>query len=427
MLVWTADTWLIPRTLAHILDQWQEAEAALKATTHPCSGCGAPDKSSSWRTSTTNGWKVLCPACSAASLRHYRQELKGIAHSRVREHGPRAREYLCAVCRTPRPATDWDHCHEHGLIRGPLCGSCNTKEGQGKEFLALPDSVPHLLRCDGCRAQRTLPPHHRLAALRRHLHLQWGAQGCDWPMHMCVAIDESGGSGYECRVRCPEKGPSRSRSLHLTVGEAEHILALTVETGPWRARSNVSPTTVTPTTILIHGQSRQRRSSSCSAHGQAATSSTVSAIGAGKRSMARSRSSRRMKVLGVMLLVHGGLCWGVRRRMGMARGSQPWSMGWCDDAATLSPRPLRPRTARCRPLPPPSPGVPYGIHRRGRTLFPPPGTRVRRQATRQQLNLRTATGPGASDMRWTPRRTKDEPSPPAAVRAHRSQRRAPSI
>ncbi|MEV6497854.1 endonuclease domain-containing protein [Streptomyces prunicolor] len=28
-------------------------------------------------------------------------------------------------------ASVWDHCHEHGHVRGPVCPSCNTFEGKG--------------------------------------------------------------------------------------------------------------------------------------------------------------------------------------------------------------------------------------------------------------------------------------------------------
>ncbi|WP_180685607.1 endonuclease domain-containing protein [Streptomyces gossypiisoli] len=222
-LVWSDETWLIPRTLSAILDQWEENETRLRAAVQTCSGCGDHSKDSSWRTPTTGGWKVLCPVCAAATLRSYRQELTGVAYARARERGPRAEDYLCAVCDPPRPAAAWDHCHEHGLIRGPLCGSCNTMEGQGKDFLARDGSVQHLLRCDGCRLSRTLPAHHRLAALRRHLHHEHGVQDCDWPMHGCVTITETD-NGYECRVRCPGQR-QRHPGTRLTTSEVEHILS----------------------------------------------------------------------------------------------------------------------------------------------------------------------------------------------------------
>ncbi|MGW2417381.1 endonuclease domain-containing protein [Streptomyces tubercidicus] len=119
-LVWSDETWLMPRTLSVILDRWEQSETRLRTAVQACSGCGAHSKDSSWRTPATGGWKVLCPVCAAASLRSYRQELAGVAYARVRERGPRAEGFLCAVCDLPRPAAVWDHCHEHGLIRGPL-------------------------------------------------------------------------------------------------------------------------------------------------------------------------------------------------------------------------------------------------------------------------------------------------------------------
>ncbi|WP_189308421.1 endonuclease domain-containing protein [Streptomyces albospinus] len=231
-LMRAGESWMIPRTLAFILDQRDEVETRFHAARQPCDGCGALSPDGSWRTPTATGWKIICPACAAASLRRYRRELQGAAYACVREHGPSPANFLCAVCETARPATDWDHCHAHGLIRGPLCVSCNTMEGQGKEFLARPGSVQYLLHCDGCRAQRSLPPHHRLAALRRHLHLTRGAQGCDWPMHMHVTLEEADG-GYDFTVHCSgsEHRARAVRSVRLTHEEAEHVLSHTVEEG----------------------------------------------------------------------------------------------------------------------------------------------------------------------------------------------------
>ncbi|MFF8321044.1 endonuclease domain-containing protein [Streptomyces bobili] len=139
-----------------MLDQRDERESGLQAAEQHCDGCGALSLDGSWRTPTATGWRIICPACAASSLRRYRRELQGAAYVRVREHGPRAANFLCAVCETARPATDWDHCHDHGLIRGPLCGSCNTMEGQGKDFLARPGSLQHLLQCDDNRRRLRL-------------------------------------------------------------------------------------------------------------------------------------------------------------------------------------------------------------------------------------------------------------------------------
>ncbi|MGW7642911.1 endonuclease domain-containing protein [Streptomyces bobili] len=76
----------------------------------------------------------------------------GAAYVRVREHGPSAANFLCADCETARRATDWDDCHAHGLIRGPLCGSCSTVEGQGKEFLARPGPAACSTCCNATTA-----------------------------------------------------------------------------------------------------------------------------------------------------------------------------------------------------------------------------------------------------------------------------------
>lgn len=55
----------------------------------------------------------------------------------------------------------WDHCHEHGFIRGPVCASCNTYEGGGYQFTNRPGALQHLLQCDGCRREGVVPPRHQ--------------------------------------------------------------------------------------------------------------------------------------------------------------------------------------------------------------------------------------------------------------------------
>ncbi|MFB6572963.1 endonuclease domain-containing protein [Streptomyces noursei] len=230
-LVWSKETWLIPRTFATILDRWEEDQHTLRGTAQVCSGCGAhntdPD---TWRTPTTTGWKVLCPACATATLRGYRQELNGVAYSRVRERGPRAEDYLCTLCVPHRPAATWDHCHDHDVIRAPLCGSCNTKERQGKEFLTQEGSIQHLLSCNGCRRERTLPAHHRLAALRHHIHRELGTSGCTWPTHLCVPLTAAADGSYQGLVQCREMR-HRAKDVQVTSSEAESVLAKLIEAG----------------------------------------------------------------------------------------------------------------------------------------------------------------------------------------------------
>ncbi|MEV7568764.1 endonuclease domain-containing protein [Streptomyces tanashiensis] len=230
-LAWTEDTWLIPRTLAFILDRQEETDENLGHTPRPCKVCGTDVTDHGRRAAAGSGRDVLCPACAQATLLSYRQQLDGKPYAKVRENGPPAQGYLCTLCDPPRPAAVWDHCHDHGLIRGPLCAGCNTMEGHGKDFLTLQGSTAHLLRCALCRTRRTLPTNHRLAALRRHLHRERGTPGCDWPLHMCVTLIDAGSSGFDCTVRCPGEQRSRSVAFHLTPEEADRIQARAVEEG----------------------------------------------------------------------------------------------------------------------------------------------------------------------------------------------------
>ncbi|WP_433892533.1 endonuclease domain-containing protein [Streptomyces sp. CA-111067] len=86
----------------------------------------------------------------ARSLRSHEGAFAGAVYkTRFR---PLAREFGCDLC--PDPAAFWDHCHDHGSIRGPLCRSCN-----GSEFLwpHADRGVGHLMACPGCR-ERGYPP-----------------------------------------------------------------------------------------------------------------------------------------------------------------------------------------------------------------------------------------------------------------------------
>ncbi|MFI1760225.1 endonuclease domain-containing protein [Streptomyces sp. NPDC020571] len=61
-------------------------------------------------------------------------------HDAHRRRGARADHYLCWLCQQS-PAAAWDHCHEHRYFRGPLCGSCNTREGTGMPYLSSASKV----------------------------------------------------------------------------------------------------------------------------------------------------------------------------------------------------------------------------------------------------------------------------------------------
>ncbi|MGW3341354.1 endonuclease domain-containing protein [Streptomyces sp. NPDC001009] len=82
----------------------------------------------------------------------------------------RADDYLCWWCKASQAAA-WDHCHEHGYVRGPLCGSRNTREGTSTPyyFLQLEGGTLHLLECRGCLEQRTLPRRFHMDVVRAYL------------------------------------------------------------------------------------------------------------------------------------------------------------------------------------------------------------------------------------------------------------------
>ncbi|MFB7867891.1 endonuclease domain-containing protein [Streptomyces sp. NPDC056069] len=226
-LVWRGDTWMIPRTLAFMLDRWEAADEALGRAPTSCRVCGTMVTGSGWGTAATGGGQTLCPGCARATLLSYGGQFQGRPYAKIRDSAPQAGGYLCVLCDPPRPAAAWDHCHDHGLVRGPLCVSCNTMEGHGKEFLTLKGSTAHLLRCTQCRTTRTLPANHRLAALRQHLHRERAADGRDCPLHMCVQIAEGSDGGYIYTVTCAD----RTQSLLLSAEEAARIQARAVEEG----------------------------------------------------------------------------------------------------------------------------------------------------------------------------------------------------
>ncbi|MGW1976680.1 endonuclease domain-containing protein [Streptomyces sp. NPDC001889] len=94
---------------------------------------------------------------------------------------PPATEYQCDLC--PDAAEFWDHCHDHGTVRGPLCRSCN-----GSEYLwpHTHHGVRHLMRCPGCRTAGHPPLRARIqrAAMTVGLvlgHVHTGPSGSGWP------------------------------------------------------------------------------------------------------------------------------------------------------------------------------------------------------------------------------------------------------
>ena len=57
------------------------------------------------------------------SRQQFRESLARRIEERRRDLGPKA-----AVCRV-KPATQVDHCHESGIVRGMVCMHCNAAMG----------------------------------------------------------------------------------------------------------------------------------------------------------------------------------------------------------------------------------------------------------------------------------------------------------
>ncbi|MDX2547823.1 endonuclease domain-containing protein [Streptomyces sp. WI04-05B] len=117
LLTWSGTHWVLPRAYAAMLDRSQEQDGALAERARICTGCRAQGSPWAWRTVTPSGYVTLCPVCSGEAFEPYRGQLDGVAYRSLRR-AHRAAEYLCCLCRESRAAL-WDHCHEHGHVRGP--------------------------------------------------------------------------------------------------------------------------------------------------------------------------------------------------------------------------------------------------------------------------------------------------------------------
>ncbi|MFF0386939.1 endonuclease domain-containing protein [Streptomyces sp. NPDC004286] len=171
LLAWSGENWLLPRAYAELLDRWERRESELVDRARLCATCGEQGPYwGGWRTPTTSGYVTRCPPCSGAAFKPYTSHLRGVRYETLRRRGTRADDYLCRLCRASQ-ASAWDHCHEHGYVRGPLCGSCNTREGKAPPyyFLQLEGGALHLLECRGCLEQRTLPRRFHMDVVRAHL------------------------------------------------------------------------------------------------------------------------------------------------------------------------------------------------------------------------------------------------------------------
>lgn len=119
LLTWSGETWLLPRAYTELLDRWEQREAELLTQARLCS-CGAQGPVwGGWRRNSRTGYVTMCPPCSGASCRPYTSHMRGVLYESPRRRNTRADDYLCRLCKES-PAAAWDHCHDHGYVRGPL-------------------------------------------------------------------------------------------------------------------------------------------------------------------------------------------------------------------------------------------------------------------------------------------------------------------
>ncbi|WP_086670374.1 endonuclease domain-containing protein [Streptomyces albovinaceus] len=162
----------LPSAYVELLDRWEQVTEELVDRARICSRCRAQGpRWGAWRTPSSGGYLTLCPPCAGATFQKYAGHLRGVLYESARTRSIRADEYLCRLCADARAAV-WDHCHDHGFVRGPLCGSCNTYEGKSTARSFLQDkegAALHLLECRGCLERRTLPARYHAAVARMHL------------------------------------------------------------------------------------------------------------------------------------------------------------------------------------------------------------------------------------------------------------------
>lgn len=151
------EAWHVPAALSMTVEGCVALRSASAALRGRCSRCGqAVEDFHRQSVRTGTGWDGLCPACYAAhveGLREYREHLRDLQYKKARARtNDRADLYRCVVC--ARPAFVWDHCHEHGFIRGPLCSRCNAEVFwlAGPYAFEAPPRPPieHLNRCKHC-------------------------------------------------------------------------------------------------------------------------------------------------------------------------------------------------------------------------------------------------------------------------------------
>jgi hypothetical protein len=221
--------WMLPRAYRDLLDRWQAEEARLTALARTCTRCGATGgaEARSWRQASSTGWVTMCPDCVTASFQTYTGGMRGVRYNSARQKRTRADDYLCCLCNRAR-ATAWDHCHDHGFLRGPLCASCNVSEwvyDMGAErrqpWLARPGGLAHLLECAGCRTSLTLPVRYQAGLIARHLAKTERHGRCESEPYATPGTVDTAGSVL-ISFRCSDPSHWDTSAWEVAVNVADH-------------------------------------------------------------------------------------------------------------------------------------------------------------------------------------------------------------
>jgi Recombination endonuclease VII len=148
--------WIISSAYAPTVEACRKLQAAIKTERDRCVRCGGiVEDFQTDSIATAHGWEGRCPTCRTAhtgALIAYIGHLRDIPYSRVRDlRIEPAHTYRCVVC--SQPAAVSDHCHEHDIVRGPLCRHCNLHDGWlGSPFFqgAPQPPIKHATRCETC-------------------------------------------------------------------------------------------------------------------------------------------------------------------------------------------------------------------------------------------------------------------------------------
>lgn len=100
----------------------------------------------------------------------------------------------------------WDHCHEHGFVRGPACASCNAYEGGAYRFINRPGAIQHLLKCEGYRRERTVPPRHHPDVILRTFVFDPHNSCKEQPFYRWGAVAKGGAVRF--RFQCGHHTPA---------------------------------------------------------------------------------------------------------------------------------------------------------------------------------------------------------------------------